>query len=544
MLRHEATPSRSRIGPERPDEHGHSTQLDENRFGAMAAAPPSRWRARQRHIFQSVFSTEISQPTPVATPTARIPDPGEAFGVPAPSQPSPPRHGTADPASAAAGPQVDDGQLPDASEDTSSRSSATPKPPAGLAAPSQSRAAVVDDQIRYYRAWHTVTSRIALPSSVAAEDSFGTLAPESQMLPQDAGAEDEFRIALFLVLNPESALPHAMQTEDLLEWHTQQVRRHFFQHVVPLLSACDDEPAVASRSGGPDSHKRDSRRFFQAHLLAVRNSTRTLKAALRLYYFGVDLIVRELRREDRKNVDVGPGASPTRADEAMSQFCRDVESLVGNSASPSLMSSIRVILVGLMSSIVGVAPLGRRSKKSTSKLPAGAPKSVRPQLPRNDKAMVTMAREQLLGFVDALVGAGLGGERFQVLVAEIMDELMSQFVKLSYAGLWISVADLEGHRTGLGKKSRTSRVSPCIASLYDWVENHFARLAVDIVSHIPSDNRGTVMFEDVQKWRETGLGRLAAVRISELFDIVLAWPASRGGLDDLRASVTTPERRS
>jgi anaphase-promoting complex subunit 2 len=52
-----------------------------------------------------------------------------------------------------------------------------------------------------------------------------------------------------------------------------------------------------------------------------------------------------------------------------------------------------------------------------------------------------------------------------------------------------------------------------------------------------------VAWNDMEKWKEMSIGRLASLRTKELFDIVVGWPNSNGALDDLRTAVTTPQRR-
>src|ERR1700753_4359799 len=92
-------------------------------------------RARRQKVFKAVFQTDLSQPTPLLSSS----EPGEAFGGP---------------------------------------------PPAAVNASARGRRSAgndgsVSDQVRWDRAWHLVTSRIQLPTSVAIEDSFGTLPPQS-----------------------------------------------------------------------------------------------------------------------------------------------------------------------------------------------------------------------------------------------------------------------------------------------------------------------------------------------------------------------------
>lgn len=384
--------------------------------------------------------------------------------------------------------------------------------------------------MRYDRAWHVVTSRIALPASATAEDSFGTLAPDSQY-PQGQGMSSEAELyeALRLVVNARTALPRAAHTEDILFWHTQQVRRHFAQHVLPLLSACAegllDEEDLRDPTGGGS---------YEKHMIIVMSSVRTLEAAMRLYSYGMQLLVRGIQRAQ---AEVSGATDP---ELIASRFRRDVHSLVRNSASPQLIRSLRLVLVHLVGNTLGV-PAKRRGGK-------GDAQTVRPAPPTDNDLTSLAARKRLLELLEPLYSVGLAGERFQVLFAEVMDGMMSDFVKGAYTGVWSAPGEEHGlvrstSITGLQATSSGSS-SPCIVSLCDWVENHYSRLAMEVLSRITDDtSQPPVTLSDVKTYQSLALGRLAALRISELFDIVLAWPSSRGALDDLRAAITTPARR-
>ncbi|KAJ4216282.1 hypothetical protein NW759_009529 [Fusarium solani] len=397
----------------------------------------SRYRARKQKVFRSVFQTDISQPTPRSTPVAAFTEHGVAFGGPHALSPQQQR-------------------------------AAPPPPPLfhqTLHQPS--------DQVRWDRAWHVVTSRIQLPTSVAAEDSFGALSQESQDIDLD------FRDSLALLLYPGRALPQAAHTEDILLWHTQQVRQHFVHHVMPLLAAC------ASQTD-------------QTQILL--SSISTLEAAHRQYLYGLTLIAQGFEDE-------------ASADAALTKFRRDLHAIIGNSLNQGLTRAIRTVLQRLVHLNLGI---GKRYDGTASE-PA-------------DDGDDSVARKELLGLLESLQNVGLAGEKFQVLFAEIMDASMEEFIKTSYSGVW-----------QLPESSTSSPGAPtgCLAHLSEWVENVYGRLAVEVFSRL-----GTrIAWNDVECWKEIAVGRLATLRIQELFDIALNWPESKGGLDDLRSAVTTPQRR-
>jgi anaphase-promoting complex subunit 2 len=338
-------------------------------------------------------------------------------------------------------------------------------------------------QTRFDRAWHTVTAQIALPPSVSAEDSFGPL-PNPQDL--DSGLFEE---ALLDVLNPAARLPLAKHTEDILAWHIQQVRQHFVGHVLPLLAVCDG---------------------YQDQTQVLLGSTRTLEAAHRQYLYGLSLIMRAME--------------PEQAELALTKFRRDLHAIVENTMSGSLVAALKTVLGQLMRTVLGLgAP---KQGLSNRKKPSVAP------------ADVEHARGEVIQLVDSLCKVGLGGEKFQILFADLLNGMMVMYVQESFAGNWSTNQDVPILDSA---PSWVQSAQPrCIAQLLDWIENQYARLAVEVTNRLGGVE---VSWTDVEKWKETAVGRLAVLRINELFDIVINWPHSQGGIEDLRFAVTTPQRR-
>jgi anaphase-promoting complex subunit 2 len=60
--------------------------------------------------------------------------------------------------------------------------------------------------------------------------------------PERESLGTEFYDALEIVLYPQEFVPLARQTEDIIAWHTSQVRQHFLQQVFPVLSNLKDQP--------------------------------------------------------------------------------------------------------------------------------------------------------------------------------------------------------------------------------------------------------------------------------------------------------------
>ncbi|EPE06481.1 cullin family protein [Ophiostoma piceae UAMH 11346] len=539
--------------------------------GHPAPQTVSDWNYQRKQAFSSVFQTEITQPTPNATPVAGFTGQGQPFGVPETATASD-RSAVGAKASFLQSQESDDLELPDANDEG---------PHSSRAAPGQlSSSSDANDQFRFDRAWHTVTARISLPSSVAVEDSFGTLAPESQMLSsQDAATEADFNEAVRLIFHARTLLPKATHTEDVVFWHTQQVRHHYAQHVLPMLSACIGEaPSAPPRQG--ETTTLDDQRYYDHHMAVLVNSVRTLEAAFRLYFYGLMLLVRGINAANDPSLSGGETVNPSvsKPDNIVSRFRQDVNALVANSTPTDLTESIRVVFTRFASVILGFEPprkledAGAASANSTPfrrrsaqgapisptprqkrKIPttSGAP----PRPPSESDNRIQMLRKQMQEVLVPLHGVGLAGENFQILFAEIMDAKMIDFIQLSFAGRWGETnpklhgdGSPAGGMAALKYRFRASRgqqaPSFCIGVVYDWVENHFARLAHEVLGSISPKPGGAVSFSDVKKWKEVALGRLSTLRMTELFDIVLHWPQSREGLEDLRVSVTTSQRRS
>ncbi|KAL6887914.1 hypothetical protein GGI43DRAFT_263029 [Trichoderma evansii] len=441
----------------------------------MATTTAARVRARKHNIFRSVFPPDSSQPASLASAVGVAGEPIPSSYGPAPASASssssssrPKRHaaghssGGAHGSAAAAGRRTRGNH---STQQSSATSAATDVPG-------------VSDQLRWDHAWHVVTSRIQLPTSVTVEDSFGAApAPESQDL------DVTFYDSLSLVLDPTATVPQATHVEDILLWHSRQARQHFLHHVLPLLAAC-----TSSHQGG--------------HSEVLRSIISTLEAAHRQYRYGLTLIIRGFRDD-------------TAASEAaVAKFKRDMHAIVGNSWTSELITVLRSVLHHNLRIILGSGSRGSGLGPGWSR-----------------GANVQKARSDLFALLESLQNVGLGGDKFQVLFAEIMDACMQDFIRDSYSKVW-KVSD--------GRRNARAISGPlCLNHLREWVENHYSRLAVEVLARLG----GQVAWNDVERWRDVAIGRLATLRMHELFDIVLHWPDSKGGLDDLAASVTTPQRR-
>ncbi|KAK4142629.1 uncharacterized protein C8A04DRAFT_38157 [Dichotomopilus funicola] len=538
----------------------------------MPVAVSSQWRGRQRRVFESVFQTDPARSTPQTTPGGVLSGPGHPFRGPAASLSGQQYHSESY------------GQYHQHAPEEQTLHTQTPAQP-----PFHPITDVGGDhQAAYNRAWQIVTARIALPSSATANESFGVssegggtgvsdhitsssskrrarphrggetgigmepgpLPPHRALAWGGSVSDADFHSAFALLASAGSMLPQATRTGDVVAWHALQTRRHFAQHVIPLLKGCFDEAAaVGSGEGGEEDEDDDpdggrpsreekrkgkaKRDPYERHLVVVVSSIRTLEAALRLYFHGLNQLLSGFARLAEAVPDAAKDAELLN-----SRFRKDLHALVSASAFEGLVPSLRAVLARLAGTI-----LGALVHDGTEAQPA------RPAPPGPDDIKAQAARGQLLELVQQLHNVGLTGEQFQALFAEAMGTLMSDFVDGAYGGLW-SASDPRSFSAAMDSVSRNvslPTLSPCLVALNDWVENHFARLTSEVLSCASENPMGPgplpVTLADLKMYQSLAQGRLAVLRIQELFDIVLAWPASRPALDDLKATLTTAARR-
>ncbi|KAK4187973.1 hypothetical protein QBC35DRAFT_523196 [Podospora australis] len=579
--------------------------LNIEKRGAVMASP---WRQRRNKLFQSVFQTDVPHPqsTPrtsspstsvssintTSNAAARFADQGQPLGGSAasnlgdsflfvqqqsqPEVPAPQRHqrgkgeygyghhydqgqgyrgytalgGDADaPSSSATLRDITPEPLFQRTAASASASAAAIVAGTTAAAPPQyppssslaTTAAVSDDQRTYDRAWQVVTTHLAMQSPAADTTA---AAPASQRTSLKRSTEAQFLDALSLVTNAKTLLPRAVQTGNIVAWHTQQVRAHFAQHVVPLLKGClEGEDTFARHSGaaattavggsGTSAGKkaRATGGPYERHMFIVKETIHILEEALQLYFTGHNELLAGLDRvsslSQASSID-----TVVDTDSLNARFRRDVHALVTNSASEALMKSIEIVLTRLASTIL-IAP-GARGHGNL------------PVPPHHGDVGLLKARDDIVNLVAQLHNVGLTGERFEVLFGEVMNKMMSRWVTQGYAGIWTASSSPNTARSFSQAINSVSRVvthpatSLCIRSLNNWVENHFAQLSVQVLSFIGA---APMSLSDLKTSQSLALGRLAALRIDELFDIVLAWPRANGALEDLRATIMTPARR-
>lgn len=418
--------------------------------------------ARKRRVFDSVFGgvSSLSQPTPVATPSTGFTAPGQAFGGPVSSKVS--QFGT--PVS------------PD-------RTFLVPESFSQHGSGSEQ----VQHQVRWDRSWHSVTSTLKLSDFTETRGILESLKPDGGSI----GVK--FYDALEDVLHPQTRIPLASKTEDIIIWHTNQVREHFLHQVLPVVLRAGQQPT-------PEA--------------VLHRSLKILETAHRQYLHGLSFI-----KEGIENS--APGTSTP----VMAKFLRDLHAVVGNSITEPLSVPLSTVLKRQVTTVLGLASTDSVSSSPMAVEGDGSEK----------------ARREMLALVECFRNVGLAGEKFQVVFAEIMNGAMTEFVYRAFKGVWSTDQKKSNNGAVLPRTAHTAAPSECVTELCEWIENRYAKLAVQALSVI--DTKANVSWADKEKYKEMGITRLAELRTNELYDIVNHWPNGAGALEDLRTAITTPQRR-
>lgn len=350
----------------------------------------------------------------------------------------------------------------------------------------------VEDQVYWDRSWHIVTQVLILPDFPQQRGILVPLRPERESIGKD------FYDALDVILYPHTYVPLARHTEDIFAWHTSQVRRHLIQQVLPIIM------------------------YLQKHNgagVVLLRLIKILETAQRQYFHGLSFIKEHMD-------DVGPSELSV---SAVSKFRRDIHAVISNSVTNPMHDVLKEVLGHCVSRILGLS-----SHENSSPTLCIAPEDLESE----------KARRELLGLVDSLKNIGLASEQFQVAFAEVMNDSVTEYVYRGCKGVW-SLLDPSENQTSKGsippRMAHHSSPSRYVMGLCEWIEDRYAKLVVQVLSML--DTKSTVSWADKERYKEMGIGRLAELRINELYDIVIHWPRSEGALDELRAAITTPRRR-
>ena len=119
--------------------------------------------------------------------------------------------------------------------------------------------------------------------------------------------------------------------------------------------------------------------------------------------------------------------------------------------------------------------------------------------------------------------SSFGPEIVMKSLAAVLNDLMTEFVTWSYSGIY---------REGL------------YLHLDFWVEHLFTRIANKALCYLDAKSNGQRLSEtEVKKWKNMAMARLGALRVNELFEIIVDWDATAPAIEDLRHFTTNPATR-
>lgn len=379
-------------------------------------------------IFSAVFppSADVVVPTPTATPVLGSTGFGESFGGPA-------------------------------TPDTGAESAAA-------------------EQIRWDRAWHTVTTYL----SIANEPITATHASQDEgslrakwIKPFNAETEN----AVFYLLSEDSRgrqLRRYSTRDDLLQWYYEEVgSRHFVDYVLPSLTRLVEDVE-------------NDRALVQIF--------RTLQVVQTIYLHPLKHHILPIL--------------PDKGSQLLAQAKTNLHGLFAHSIPHGAFS----ILLGRFLREQALVVLNITATHQT----------------QHEAAECSEARQVTMKVVRSLKDVGLAGGRAQRLFAEVMNEVLIKRVESECAGKWSSPSSVP-------------------QDLRDWIENQFARFIVEVLACLydeAGEKLTQVSHASVQRWQQMGISQLGALRVNELFNVVVDWEnGSRGAIEDLKCYIKNPSAR-
>lgn len=124
----------------------------------------------------------------------------------------------------------------------------------------------------------------------------------------------------------------------------------------------------------------------------------------------------------------------------------------------------------------------------------------------------------------------LGGDRVRKIFAKVLEACVGEFVDWSYSAF------------------RQKEIT-IISHLRFWVRNIFASYVRTFLGYVRraearEDAEPEIVEKDVKRWEDIAITRLGALRVSELFEIVVDWADMKSCIDDLRYYTTNPATRT
>ncbi|OJD22289.1 hypothetical protein ACJ73_06366 [Blastomyces percursus] len=383
----------------------------------------------------------------------------------------------------------------------------------------------VPEQVTWDRAWHTATSFLSIPDEGFRNSGDGDddeTRDEETLLRRWAKGPPPQLVSdsLFYVgadSSPGRALRQASKEDDVKEWYLTEMRRHFLTNFQNFLVA----------------------------RLKIRNQPDTLLKLVRYLRFIKTVYFTPFL------LYLSPLIDPAKQEQSFTRLQRNFHTIVTFALPPGDISYLlseelatqSLFILGVHNEEeeefnleddntardgMEIDQIFTTSYAHWRKEPSS---ELRLQMISGETEEVTRTRSQLLHLLEGLQEVGLGGSNGQKIFAGVMNNMLTEFVTSAYAGQWESPSLVKEH-------------------LRQWIENVFARLVVQILHIFETNVEGGVPEErldvtlaDVERWQEMGIARLGALRISELFDVIIEWDSSSGAIEDLKHYTTNPATR-
>ncbi|RDW78565.1 anaphase promoting complex subunit 2 [Aspergillus mulundensis] len=391
------------------------------------------------------------------------------------------------------------------------------------------------------RAWRTATIYLSIPDR-KFEDLLLRITPgEDDFLKlwnRDKKPSKETRDALAYLIKP-STRGSEDESKDIFAWYELELRRHFLRNFKEELS-------VVSSASYPDSLLRQ--RFPE--VFQGVSSSFDRNGLLEGFLVKCLLLIRQIYFSPLVQYML-PVLDSGAQEKAFVRFQRSFHLMVRYAISgPSLSDLLTRSLTKHTLIILGISNLKERADMNDSASvddmevdrqysmsyqdwrDAPSAEFQSQMMTECEDAHVTDARERLLSLLNDLQLVGLGGEKAQEAFAGVMDTMMTEFIRVAYTCHWEGPSLVSSH-------------------LRQWITDVYARLAIQVLPIINVPESGIreiglrdVNISDMDKWQEVGIARLGALRVGELFDVIVEWPASSGAIEDLRHFTTHPAARS
>ncbi|KAK5946832.1 hypothetical protein PMZ80_000976 [Knufia obscura] len=123
--------------------------------------------------------------------------------------------------------------------------------------------------------------------------------------------------------------------------------------------------------------------------------------------------------------------------------------------------------------------------------------------------------------------ARLGSDRLKKIFATVIDKCLTDFVEWAYSGTYNN--EVQQHLNFWAEHMLSEYIGVFLRATRED--------AIDARRIPPSSST------DIEKYQQMALGRLWALRVNELFDMIVDWDQTVAGIDDLKALISTPQAR-